>query len=379
MPGGRVRRFAIPELHPLIDHRNGLRYIGNKTRLLGFIRRVLRSRGIAPGRAVDPFSGTASVARALKRWQFHTAASDIMEYGYVFARAYVEVTAPPGVAGIAHEVGGADLRHALGWLNRLPGQTGFIHEHYSPAGAAGAAHGRMYFTPANAARIDTVRNTIERWHRSAAIDDDAYHTLLAALIEAADRVANTTGVYAAFVKSWQPNALRPLQLRTARLVRGNGCTAARADAIDAIRAAGDFDLLYIDPPYNARQYAGYYHIPELLARGWYDGAIALRGKTGLIEDGDRRSDWSSSRRCEAAFEALVATARCRHIMMSYNGEGIIRESTIERVLRDHGLRATYRRYRQQYRRYRSDSDSATRKYRANDVYEYLYCVERLRG
>ncbi|MBR9989918.1 MAG: DNA adenine methylase [Gemmatimonadetes bacterium] len=353
-----------------------MRYIGNKTRLLDFIRRVLRSRGIRPGRAVDPFSGTASVARALKRWQFHTAASDIMEYGYVFARAYVEVTAPPAFTGIAQQIRGRERRHALAWLNRLPGRPGFIHEHYSPAGTAGAVHGRMYFTPANAARIDAVRDEIEGWYRSSAIDDDAYHTLLAALIEAADRVANTTGVYAAFVKSWQPNALRALELRTDRIVRGNGCTAARANALDAVRDAGEFDLLYLDPPYNSRQYAGYYHIPELLARGWYDGDIEMRGKTGLIEDRDRRSDWSSSRRCESAFEALVATARCRHIMMSYNAEGIIREETIERVLREHGLRATYRRYRRQYRRYRSDSDGASRRYRANDVYEYLYCVSR---
>ncbi|MGH7449451.1 MAG: DNA adenine methylase [Longimicrobiales bacterium] len=353
-----------------------MRYIGNKTRLLDFIRRVVRSRGIGPGRAVDPFSGTASVARALKRWHFHTAASDIMEYGYVFARAYVEVTAPPTFAGIGEAIGGSELRHALAALNRLAGTPGFIHEHYSPAGRIGATHGRMYFMPANAARIDAVRDEIERWHRSGGIDVDAYHALLAALIEAADRVANTTGVYAAFVKSWQPNAVRPLHLRAERMVRGNGCTAARLDAIDAIRNAGTFDLLYLDPPYNGRQYAGYYHIPELLARGWYDGEIVMRGKTGLIDDADRRSDWSSSRRCEAAFEALVAAADCRHIVMSYNGEGLIAESTIERVLRSHGLRSTYRRYRRQYRRYRSDSDGAARRYRADDVDEYLYCVSR---
>jgi adenine-specific DNA-methyltransferase len=353
-----------------------VRYIGNKTRLLDFLRRVLRSRGIAPGRAVDPFSGTAAVARALKRWQFHTSASDLMEYGYVFARAYVEVTEPPESPGLRSVIGGTSLRAALAALNRTPGAHGFIHEHYSPAGAAGAAHGRMYFTPGNAMRIDAMRTTIEDWRRSGAIGADAYHSLLAALIEAADRVANTTGVYAAFVKSWQPNALRPVQLRPARVVNGNGCTAARSDAVAAVQAAGAFDLLYLDPPYNARQYAGYYHIPELLARGWFDGDIALRGKTGLIEDADRRSDWSSSRRCEAAFEELVAAADCRHIVMSYNAEGIIREATIERVLKQYGLRATYRRYRRHYRRYRSDSDSATRRYSGDRVYEYLYCISR---
>jgi adenine-specific DNA-methyltransferase len=353
-----------------------MRYIGNKTRLLDFIRRVLRARGIQPGRAVDPFSGTASVARALKRWNFGVLAADIMEYGYVFARAYVEMRERPSFDGVAAETGRRDLTGVLHALNGLPGAAGFIHEHYSPAGRAGAVHGRMYFTADNAARIDAIRGRIEAWRRAARIDDDGYHVLLATLIEAADRVANTTGVYAAFVKSWQPNAQRPLQLRAERHVPGNGCTAARSDAIDTVGAAGDFDLLYLDPPYNARQYAGYYHIPELLARGWFDGPVATRGKTGLIEDGDRRSDWSSSRRCEAAFEKLIATARCRHIVMSYNAEGIIPEATIVRVLQAFGRRDTFRRYQRCYRRYRSDADGAKRRYRGDIVSEYLYCVSR---
>lgn len=353
-----------------------MRYIGNKTRLLDFIRRIVRSRDIGPGRAVDPFSGTASVGRALKRWGFGVAASDIMSYGYVFARAYVEVVRPPRFEGVAADTGSAEMPHVLAWLNALGPRPGFVHEHYSPAGAAGALHGRMYFTPENAARIDGVRARIEAWRREGRLDADGYHTLLAALIEAADRVANTTGVYAAFVKSWQPNALRPLQLRAQRHVHGNGCTAARLDAESAVRDAGRFDLLYLDPPYNARQYAGYYHIPELIARGWFDGAVATRGKTGLIEDAELRSDWSSSRRCVDAFERLVAAADCRHIMMSYNAEGIIPEQAIERVLKEHGRRGTYRRYRRGYRRYRSDADGVNRRYRGDIVNEYLYCVSR---
>ncbi|CAN5724768.1 DNA adenine methylase [soil metagenome] len=353
-----------------------MRYIGNKTRLLDFIRRVLRRRGIAGGRAVDPFSGTASVARALKRWQFGVVAGDIMEYGYVFARAYVEVQSHPAFNGVAMETRSASLAGVLHYLNGIPGDPGFIHEHYSPAGLTGASHGRMYFTPENGARIDAVRNRIEEWLRTGCIDGDAYHTLLAALIEAADRVANTTGVYAAFVKSWQPNAQRPLQLRLERHVHGNGCTATRGDAVTTVESAGDFDLLYLDPPYNARQYPGYYHIPELLARGWFDGPVAMRGKTGLIEDSHQRSDWSSSRRCEAAFEDLIATARCRHIVMSYNAEGILPETTIIRILKEHGRRDTFERYQRRYRRYRSDADSAIRRYRGDAVSEYLYCVSR---
>jgi adenine-specific DNA-methyltransferase len=353
-----------------------LRYIGNKTRLLGFIRRVIRARGIEAGTAVDPFSGTASVARALKRWNFSVAASDIMEYGYVLASAYVEAVQPPRFERLRGEAGGAELRHVLRHLNTVPAEPGFMHEHYSPAGDDGARHGRMYFTPENAARIDAVRRRIHEWDAAGLLDGTARNTLLAALIEAADRVANTTGVYAAFVKAWQPNAQRPLMLRALPHIPGNSCHAYRRDAVAAVADAGTADLLYLDPPYNARQYAGYYHIPELIARGWFDGPVRLRGKTGLIDDAHLRTDWSSSRRCVAAFEHLMQATSCRHVIMSYNAEGIIAESDIERVLRDWGRHGSYRRYRQGYRRYRSDADGENRHYRGDRVAEYLYCASR---
>lgn len=355
-----------------------MRYIGNKTRLLGFIRRVIRARGIAPGSAIDPFTGTASVARALKRWGFAVTAADIMEYGYVFARAYVEVAREPDFSALAEMVGvpRPGLRQVLSFLGRLPLEPSFLYEHYSPAGHEGARHGRMYFLPQTAARIDSARVCIEEWYRAGLVDRDGYHVVLASIIEAADRLANTTGVYAAFVKTWQPNAKRQFHLRLHPLVSGGGCKAIRGDAIDVVRDAGEFDLLYLDPPYNARQYPGYYHIPELLATGWFDGPVQTRGKTGLIDDTDKRSDWSSSRRSEPAFEQLLATARCRHIVMSYNEEGLIGADTIERLLKQYGLRATYRRYQHRYRRYRSAADSETANDAAHNVAEYLYCVSR---
>ena len=361
-----------------------MRYIGNKTKLLGFIEKKLAVRGLdRPGfSAVDPFSGTASVGQHLKKLGFRVTASDIMAYGYVFARAYVELPAYPEAPGLADEVlavhGGdaPSARDVVDYLNGLDPVPGFIHRSYAPTGEAGKEHGRMYFTPENAARIDHIRNRIEEWWRAERIDRDLYHLLVAALIEAADRVANTTGVYAAFVKSWQPNARRRLRLELPEVQEGNGCRAERADAVELAGDLEPFDLLYLDPPYNNRQYPGYYHIPELLAMGWFDGEPELRGKTGLVPDRDKRSDWSRAGKCEAAFEELVATAPWRHVVMSYNDEGIIPEATIVRVLEEHGDPATYKRYSRSYKRYRSDADSKNRKYKGDRVREYLYCVSR---
>ena len=114
----------------------------------------------------------------------------------------------------------------------------------------------------------------------------------------------------------------------------------------------------------------------MIATGWFDGIPATRGKTGLIDDDAKRSDWSRRSRCEAAFEQLVAEGAWKRLVMSYNAEGIIPETTIERVLRDCGRRSTYRRYRSSYRRYRSDADGENRTYRGDSVNEYLYCVDR---
>jgi adenine-specific DNA-methyltransferase len=355
-----------------------VRYIGNKTRLLDFIRRVLRARGIDGGTAVDPFTGTASVARALKRWGFQVIAADLMEFAHVFGRAYVQADGQPDLTGIASRIHPhpPTLAGAIAYLNNLDPTPGFLHEHFTPAGEEGQLHERMYFTPTNAARIDSVRATLDGWHREALIDDDAFYILLAATIDAADRVANTAGVYAACIKSWQPNARRSFQLRLPRLTPGAGSRATRAEALALVRDLEPFELLYIDPPYNERQYPAYYHIPELIATGWFDGPVELRGKTGLLPDADKRSDWSSRRRCATALEELIANAPGRHIVMSYNSEGLIPEATIERIFKEYGRAGTYRRYTRRYRRYRSDTDGQGRRYRGDEVAEHLYCVDR---
>lgn len=351
-----------------------MRYIGNKTKLLDFIGGVLTRRGIRGGTAVDPFCGTASVARSLKRRGFRVLASDVLEMGHVFGRAYVQAERLPEFPALAGVLGpkAATAEGVVACLNHLPPCPSFIHEHFCPEGV----DGRMYFTPENAARIDAIRSRLGEWRRAGLLDDDGFYVLVTALVEAADRVANTTGVYASYVKSWQSNALRPLHLRVPRPVPGAGSRALRADARTLVPELEPFDLLYIDPPYNNRQYPAYYHIPEIIAMGWTDPPV-LRGKVGLmLHDGEKRSPFTSRRKGPAVLEELIAGARCRHVALSYNAEGVIGEDTIERILKAYGRRGTYFCYKRRYRRYRSDSDGVGRRYRGDVVEERLYCIER---
>ncbi|HUF28607.1 MAG TPA: DNA adenine methylase [Gemmatimonadaceae bacterium] len=372
-----------------------MRYIGNKTRLLPFILRVLRRLGEPPGVAHDAFAGTAAVGRALKGEAWRVVSSDLMTYSYVFQRAYVVAAGPPGfralcaddpelaralrspalrariderVNGNGHPSSSAERRLAAvgeylaGWLDPEPG---FVTAHFSPAG------GRMFFSEGNAARIDAARAALERWRTAELISADAYFILLAALIEGADRVANTAGVYAAYIKSWQSNARRPLLIVPEMPLRGGGSSAHQGDAAEVARDAGPVDLLYIDPPYNARQYAGYYHVPELIARGWFGDPPGLRGKTGLL-DGTPRSRWCSSKHVAGALEHLLEATSARHVLVSYNSEGLLPDDDLRGLLADAAIDGRVRRFTHHYRRYRSDSDRVGRQYKGDHVHELLY-------
>lgn len=369
-----------------------MRYIGNKTRLLSFIRDRIARLGLAPGHAHDAFAGTAAVARALKSDGWRVTSSDLMTYSYVLQRAYVVASRPPSFAQLGRHdrVVGTALRAARGsgashletvatFLSRgVEPVHGFISSHFAPAG------GRMFFSDANAVRIDAARARLHEWHRAQWISDDAYYLLLAAIIEGADRVANTAGVYAAYIKQWQPNALRPFTLAVETPVASRRrCAAAVGDAVDVARAIGRTDLLYVDPPYNERQYSGYYHVPEILARGWFDATPVLRGKTGLLgssaHDGNgapatatQRSDWCSRRRAPDALRELLAATGARHVLVSYNSEGVIRDTDLRAALRDAASDGVVRRFVRRYRRYRADSDREGRRYKGDWVEELLY-------
>jgi adenine-specific DNA-methyltransferase len=343
-----------------------MRYIGNKTRLLSFILRTLEKGKIAVGSVHDAFAGTASVSRALKSEGWRVYSSDLLMSSYVFQRAYVVAeSADPAIHQMAAE------------LFELSPRQSFISCHFSPAGGEKSA-GRMYFTPENAGRIDAAREALESWRKERKIGEDDYYLLLAAIIEGADRVANTAGVYASYMKRWQPNARRAFEIVPDLPIKG--AQPARAylmDAAEAARSVGEVDLLYIDPPYNSRQYVAYYHIPEILARGWSDAAPAIRGKVGLLAGEEGRSQWSHGRRVQKLFSGLLAESGARHALVSFNSEGHVKPEALESLLSKAAVDGKVSHFDQQYRRYRADSDREGRRYHAEFAREHLY-LERLK-
>jgi len=393
-----------------------VRYIGSKSRLLGFIEKAVEERAAGAETACDLFAGTAAVSSMFKKMGFTVVSSDIMEYSYAFQVAAVEVCEYPRFdalyeAGIVTDAR-AEIAMLTDWspldaeipeeARRLAGVINYLnsgHEnrkffwnHFSSERSVPSAFmpsdkelpvdERMFFTSENAARIDGIRTLLHKWKSDDLLSEAEFYVLLASLIDAADVAANTTGVYGAYLKKFGGRPGKALEMKVPRLLLQSPAKPHRCYRKPAAEVAAEenFDLLYLDPPYNRRDYAANYHVPELIARGWFDAEPTLSGKTGMIEEfSGMRSDFCLKGKCAGALEAVIKAAveysGTRHILMSYSSEGLIPEEEIERIFRSAGKENTYVKLTRGYKRYRSDGDSEERSYSGDTVEEFLYCVE----
>lgn len=332
-----------------------MNYIGSKQSLLPFLKQVFL-RVATPEDKVfcDLFAGTGAVGRFFKRLGLRIIANDIQYYSYVLNKAYIEINHPPRFRKLSESYGHPG---AIALLNALAGNSGFIAKHYAPGS------GRLYYTKENAERADAIRQTIGDWHRAGLLSEKEYFYLLGSLLEAVDQVANTASVYGAFLKQFKATALKPLELRPLDLSNHvRGCKVFQEDANKLVQEI-ECDFLYLDPPYNHRQYGANYHVLETIAS--YDSP-RLKGITGMRE-------YNRSRYCIAsgaadALRELVRNARARHILLSYNDEGVISFDEINEILSTRGKVITFSK---SYQRFKADRN---RTYKRETTTEFLHYV-----
>lgn len=341
-----------------------MKYIGNKTRLLPFIEHAVISSGIPlSGTFIDIFGGTGSVGKHFKDLGMQVISNDIMTYSYIFQQVLIGINQMPAFEKL--EFNG--LENILNYLNQLPGIKGYFFDNFSPGGS----HNRQYFSDANAMKVDAIREQIETWYKRQLVSEDEYAILLASLINAADFVANISGTYGAYLKIWRSMALKPLTLLYPYITDNHKKNQVfQQDANTLIRKVKG-NILYLDPPYNARQYAPNFHVLETLAV-WDNQP--LNGKTGQRPYEDKKSLYCYKTKATEALKDLVQNADVKYILLSYNNEGIIPREDILKILASKGQ---IQEFCQDYRRFRSEQNTEKRHYKPyNDqVVEHLYIVK----
>jgi adenine-specific DNA-methyltransferase len=124
----------------------------------------------------------------------------------------------------------------------------------------------MYFSDENAMKCDAIRIQIEKWREEKIISEEEYYFLLASLLENVDKVANTASVYGAFLKNLKKSAQNIFQLKPANFyLNDDENKVYNLDVNDLIKNTSH-DVVYLDPPYNTRQYGANYHLLETIAK-----------------------------------------------------------------------------------------------------------------
>jgi len=333
-----------------------MNYIGSKFKLSSWIQNEVKKvvgNDLSNKIFCDIFAGTGIVGRTFKKEVKQVISNDLEHYSYVLNKNYIENH---------QEI--KDKEKYIEELDNLPLiDNGFIYQNY----CMGSGSGRQYFSDFNGKKIDTIRTKIKQWYEAKKIEDNLYYFLLASLVESADKIANTASVYGAFLKHIKKSASKELVLQPAQFITNdNSHQVFNMDSNELIKQISG-DILYLDPPYNQRQYSANYHLLNTITK--YK-PFEPKGKTGLPQY--NRSNYCKKTEVKNSFKELIKNANFKYIFLSYNNEGLMSKEDVENIMKKYGR---YNLKIQEYQRFKADK-TENRNHKANSTYEYLHILEK---
>ena len=299
----------------------------------------------------DIFAGTGIVGRTFKTSVKRVISNDTEYYSYVLNKNYIENHKPI-----------ENTETFISELNSLPlTSDGFVYKNY----CLGGSGERQYFSDENGKKIDAIRTKIEEWKNNGEINSNMYYFLLCSLLESADKVANTASVYGAYLKNLKKSAQKKLVLESSEYeINVNEHQIFNKNANELITEISG-DILYLDPPYNSRQYGANYHLLNTIAE--YKPFVP-NGKTGLRDY--YRSKYCSAHSVKEEFENLIKNAQFKYIFLSYNNEGLMSAYEIKKIMSEYGR---YNLAQTEYQRFKADSNRFNK---ADSTVEYVHILEK---
>ena len=265
------------------------RYLGNKFKLLDSIKDLVKKKCGDYSSFIDLFSGTGVVANSFNSDKVKIITNDLLYSNYVIAKSFFETTKSP--VGILKKI------ENLNSINT--DKANYFSKNF----------GNKYFTRDNAIKIGAIREKIEKISTNA----NEKFILITSLIYAADRIANTVGHYDAYRENLDTRGKLELQVPNIDCSKNKDNKVYCMDSnILANEIKGD--VVYIDPPYNSRQYSDTYHLLDNLAL-WKKPEVF--GKAKKMDRSHIKSKYCS-KDAVLEFQDLITKLNTKHIIVSYN-------------------------------------------------------------
>lgn len=323
-----------------------MRFIGSKINLLEDIKEMVKENCPSATSFCDIFSGTTSVARFFKK-DFSIISNDLLHFSFILQKATIENNKTPEFNNLKKDNIDAPIKFFNEFKPEIEDLKSepFIFNNYTP----NHNHDRSYFSKENALKIDFIRQKTEIWKDTNLITEQEYYYLIACLIEAVPFVSNIAGTFGAYLKHWDKRALKEIELKPLEIVDNKKKNKSYNKDSNILIKEIKGDVLYVDPPYNARQYLPNYHILETISK--YDNP-AIYGKTGLRPYAEVKSKYCIKSKVLNEFSNLIKNTKSKYIIVSYSSEGLMSEEEIKNVLTTNGIKNTYKLKKISYRRYK---------------------------
>lgn len=271
---------------------NNRRYLGNKYKLLPFITKVVEDECKNVNTIADIFAGTGAVASAFTDKKIIT--NDNMYSNYICHLAWFSSES------YSEE---KIIELIVNYNAMVVEQDNYMSKNFA----------NTYFSLEDCRKIGFIRQDIEDRFLEGNINTRERALLITSLLYAMDKIANTCGHYDAYRQGAEFE--KHLELYVPKpdenLNENNMCyNMDTNDLVSDIEA----DLVYIDPPYNSRQYCDAYHLLENVA-SWNKPEVF-----GVAKKMDRtalKSDYCT-KKATNAFEKLIDSIHAKYIMLSYN-------------------------------------------------------------
>lgn len=350
------------------------RYLGNKNSIAEYIIKEI-NRFCQPGDIIcDIFSGTVSMSMALKSCGYRVISNDISRFSYHFANCYLKNNTIPdfdlfslGIVIINKEIINKkidDVRERAGflflsknsenerkykkivtvlcYLENISEQEisqsfrkNYFYNAYTEQGnnsyfcsKRGRTGHRRFFTPENGKRIDLIMNKIREWYHHDLLTDIQYSLLISIVCESVEKISNTQGTYHDFQRvDYDARSLNSLTLRLPSFdmvvsTNNTHIIGKCQDSLEFINEIPRHSLIYIDPPYNFRQYTSYYFMLNLLSSfceiknldDYFNNIQFVRGQN-MKDDFD--STFCKAKLFMPSLTELITKAQCKYVVLSY--------------------------------------------------------------
>ena len=333
-------KYFLPKIKNNYHQLHNRRYIGNKQKLLDWIFSIIKQDCQDIESFTDIFAGTGIVSSVAINEYKEVIINDFLHSNNIIYKAFFE----------QKSFDEEKINNIIRNYNNINPDD--LEDNYFSKNFGG-----KYFSYNSAKIIGFIRQNLEENRDN--LTDKEYSILIASLLYSADKIANTVGHYDAYFKKQHIEdkfflkPIEPIKATTKIMIY-------KEDA-NLLAKKIKTDVVYIDPPYNSRQYSRFYHVLENLTT-WEKPKLY---GVALKPEPENMSDYCRVSAKKRLYE-LVHSIKTRYFAVSYNNtynsksnssKNKITLEEIEEILKTVGTTKIYEKEHQQFNTGKTEFDN----------------------